>query len=50
MDYTTANEAKASSDDVYNALTPHGYLQAMDVLGYRIGDHARTEISLDLTH
>lgn len=50
MEYTTANEAKASFDDVYNAPTPHGYLQTMDGLGYRIGDHAKPFFEKTLGH
>ena len=39
--YETANDAKASFDDVYTAPTPHGYIAAMAKNGYQIGEQAR---------
>lgn len=39
--YDTANEAKASFDDVYAEPTPHAYIAAMAKNGYEIGEQAR---------
>tara|TARA_A100001037_G_scaffold303183_1_gene336582 strand:+ start:3053 stop:3919 length:867 start_codon:yes stop_codon:yes gene_type:complete len=50
MQYTIANKAKASFDDVYNARTPHAYLAKMAGLGYRIGDHATPFFSRAINH
>lgn len=41
MSYDTANEAKASFDDVYAAPTPHAYVAMMAKNGYEIGEQAR---------
>ncbi|MEA3274203.1 MAG: hypothetical protein U9Q81_02685, partial [Pseudomonadota bacterium] len=41
MSYDTANEAKASFDDVYTAPTPHAYIASMAKNGYEIGEQAR---------
>lgn len=41
MTYDTANDAKATFDDVYEALTPHAYIAAMATNGYEIGEQAR---------
>ncbi|MGA6994020.1 MAG: hypothetical protein WBX50_08995 [Candidatus Deferrimicrobiaceae bacterium] len=41
MSYDTANEAKASFDDVYIAPTPHSYIALMAKIGYEISDQAR---------
>jgi hypothetical protein len=50
MEYTTANKAKASFDDVYNAPTPHGYLDTMTGLGYQIGDQAKPFFTRAIDH
>jgi len=37
-DYEAQNDVKASFDDVYTAPTPHGYLQNMTAVDYRMTD------------
>jgi len=41
MTYNTANEAKATFDDLYTTPTPHNYLSAMAKHGYAIGEEAK---------
>jgi hypothetical protein len=41
MSFESANEAKASFDDVYTAPTPHAYIASMARNGYEIGEQAR---------
>lgn len=41
MTYDTANEAKASFDEVYSSPTPHAYVALMAQNGYEIGEQAR---------
>ena len=41
MSFDTANDAKASFDDVYAAPTPHAYVASMARNGYEIGEQAR---------
>ncbi|MFP3913236.1 MAG: hypothetical protein ACLFWM_00040 [Actinomycetota bacterium] len=41
MDYDDQNQAKASFSAVYNAPTPHAYLEEMCRVGYQIGERAR---------
>jgi len=41
MSYDSANEAKASFDNVYTKPTPHAYIASMAVNGYEIGERAR---------
>jgi carnitine O-acetyltransferase len=41
MTYDTANEAKATFDNVYTAPTPHAYIASMAENGYEIGEQAR---------
>ena len=41
MSYGTANEVKASFDNVYIAPTPHQYISLMAKIGYEISDQAR---------
>ena len=50
MEYKTANKATASFDDVYDAPTPHAYLEAMTRLGYRIGDQAKPFFTRAIDH
>ena len=50
MQYTIANKAKASFNDIYNAPTPHAYLAKMTRLGYRIGDYATPFFSRAIDH
>lgn len=50
MEYKTVNKAKASFNEIYNAETPHAYLETMTDLGYRIGDLATPFFEKALGH
>lgn len=41
MSFETANDAKASFDEVYSEPTPHAYIASMARNGYEIGEQAR---------
>ncbi len=50
MKYDSANEAKATFDDVYHADTPHGYFREMDRLEYEIGEQAKPYFLAAIDH
>ena len=41
ISYRSANEVKASFDNIYQAPTPHAYFATMNELEYAIGQEAR---------
>ncbi len=50
MKYKSANEAKATFDDVYHAATPHAYFNEMDRHQYEIGEQAKPYFLAAIKH
>ena len=50
MDYDTANEAKATFDEVYFSPTPHAYFLEMDRHQYAIGEEAKPYFQAAVRH
>lgn len=50
MKYESANEAKATFDDVYHAPTPHAYFGEMDRHQYEIGEQAKPYFLAAIEH
>ena len=50
MKYDSANEAKATFDDVYHSNTPHAYFREMDRLKYEIGEQAKPYFLAAIDH
>jgi hypothetical protein len=50
MKYDSANEAKATFDDVYHAATPHAYFGEMDRHQYEIGEEAKPYFRAAIEH
>ena len=50
MKYESANEAKATFDDVYHAATPHAYFGEMDRHQYEIGEEAKPYFLAAIEH
>ncbi len=50
MKYESANEAKATFDDVYHSATPHAYFGEMDRHQYEIGEEAKPYFRAAIEH